>query len=80
MSATKTVVQTAGEELGDLINLILDGTPNKEQIVQFATEGFQAVQALAAVGIPATDKLKVVTNLLEGLIRKVNEVSMALPK
>jgi hypothetical protein len=78
MAVTKQTVQAAGEELGNLVCLLIDGTPNREQIVQFATEGFQAVQALAAIGIPTSNREAVVTNLVEGILRRVNEKQFVL--
>jgi hypothetical protein len=80
MAATKTVVQKAGEEIGDLVNLLLDEISNKEQITKFATEGFEAVQAVASVGIPSANRAAVATNLVEGLMRRINEGEMALPE
>ncbi len=80
MAATKTVVQKAGEEIGDLVNLLLDEVSNKEQITKFATEGFEAVQSLAAVGVPSANRAAVATNLVEGILRRINEGEMALPE
>jgi hypothetical protein len=79
MAATKQQVQAAGKEIGKLIVLVLDGTPNKDQIVQFATEGFVAVQALAAIGIPKANIPAIASNLLEGVLEEVNADILILP-
>ena len=76
---TKETVQKAGAELGDLVVLLLDEISNKEQITQFATEGFEAVTAIAGVGIPADLKEAVATNLVEAILARVNEKQFVLP-
>ncbi len=68
----------AGQELGDIVNLVLDEISNKEQLVQFASEVFQAVQSLAGVGIPATQKAAVASHIVEGLVNRVNEAALKL--
>jgi len=68
----------AGNELGDLVNLLLDEISNKEQITDFAKDGFEAVQALAAVGIPAENKAAVASHVMEGLQHRVNEGALKL--
>lgn len=80
MAVTKETVRNAGGELGEMITLVLDGTPNKEQITEFATKGFAAVQALAAMGIPKENLPKVATNLVESILAKLNETVLALPE
>ena len=80
MAVTKASVKAAGQEIGDLVALLLDDISNKEQVVQFATEGFQAVQAVAAVGIPASDRQAVATNLVEAVLARLNEKVFILPE
>jgi hypothetical protein len=79
MAVTKATVKAAGQEIGDLVSLLLDDVSNKEQIVQFATEGFQAVQALAAIGIPTEHKQAVATNLVEAILARLDEKVFVLP-
>jgi len=76
---TKETVEKAGQEIGDLVVLVLDDVSNKEQLVQFASEGFQAVQAVAGVGIPTEQKAAIASHLLEGILQRVNERVLTLP-
>ena len=79
MAVTKQLVQGAGEEIGDLLVMVVDETPNAQQLGQFLTEGIQAVTALAQVGIPTSQREAVVRNILEGALRRVNEKRDPLP-
>ena len=76
---TRETVHKAGNELGDLVVLLLDAVSNKEQITAFATEGFEAVSALAGVGIPVAQRPAIVTHLVEAILNRINEAALILP-
>lgn len=62
----------AGQEVGDLVLLVRDEISNKDQIADFAKEAFEAVTALAGVGIPKEKKEAVGRWLVEGILNKMN--------
>jgi len=76
---TKETVEKAGQEIGDLVVLVLDDVSNREQLAQFTVEGFQAVQAVAGIGIPTEHKAAVASHLLEKILARVNERVLTLP-
>ena len=79
MASRNECVQ-AGYEVADLVNLLLDEVSNKEQIGAFVKEGFEAAQALGAVGIPAEQRPAVASNIIEGLLAKLNQGVLSLDK
>ena len=76
---TKQSVRKAGHEIGDLVVLVIDQVPNRQQITQFTTEGFEAITAIAAVGIPKEEKAAVATHLAEAILERLNETVLTLP-
>jgi len=71
-TVTRESAMKAGRELSDLAALAVDQTPNKEQLGEFVSESFQAVQAVAAIGIPKEHKAAVMTNIAEGFLNGLN--------
>jgi len=69
---TREQALAAGREVSDLVALVVDSTPNKEQIGQFVSEGFQVVQAVGAIGIPQEHKAAVALNIAEGVLNGIN--------
>lgn len=63
----------AGREIGDLIVLLVDFTPNKEQLQSFIAEGFQAAMAVGSEPFTSEQKDRVVTHIAEGLLSRINE-------
>jgi len=77
---TKASVHKAGHELGDLLVLVIDETPNSQQLTEFTTQGFEAFRALASVGIPKDNREAIARNLVEALLNRVNEKFRPLPE
>jgi len=77
---TKQQVKKAGSEIGDLAVLLVDKTSNREQLGQFMTEGFQAVQALAAIGVPQENRAAIASHLAEAILAKLNSEVLVLPE
>ena len=78
MAVSREQAFTAGAELADVAVLALDKVPNKEQLAQFFSEGTQAFQALAGIGIPKEEVAKVASNLAEGFLNKLNSTVLKL--
>jgi len=68
------LVERAGREVADLIILALDDVSNRVQIVEFTTEGFEAIRALAdgLQGLPREDRAAAASHLLNAAHARVN--------
>jgi len=79
MAVTRDQAVLAGREVADLIALIVDKTPNRQQLQEFFAEGFQAVNAVASVAIPSGgQRAAVISHIAEGILSRLNESVAAL--
>ena len=75
---TKQEALQAGREVGDIIVLLVDDIPNKDQISQLVSEGFQAAMAVAGSDITGDKKAAVLSHIGQGVMERVNEKVAAL--
>lgn len=80
VAVKKETVTRAGDALGDVIVLLVDETPNAQQLREFFDGTVKAVQGLAAVGIPKQDRAAVASHLAERILSRVNEKILTLPE
>lgn len=68
---TRSVAVQAGSELADLIGLLIDDVPNKEQLGE-VVQAAAAVLTVARTEIPEDKRVAVAMNVLEGIIGGLN--------
>lgn len=76
--ATKQEAIQAGREVADIIVLLVDEIPNKNQLSQLVTEGFQAAMAIASSDITGDKKAAVISHIGQGVIEGLNAKVAAL--
>jgi len=65
----------AGSDVADLVGLATDKVSNTSQIGDFLSSGMKAFQDIAGTDIPHELKPAVLSNVVEGLLTKLNTTS-----
>ena len=68
---TRKQALNVGKELGDFIVLLLDDIKNREQLTDFFKEGMDMTK-IASLPISETDKQALATNIVEGILGRLN--------
>lgn len=76
--ASKQEALQAGREVGDIIVLMVDEIPNRQQLSQLVTEGFQAAMAVAGSDITGSQRAAVLSHIGQGVLERLNEKVAAL--
>ena len=69
---TREMALRAGEDLGELVQIITDEVPNSRQLFDIVSGGGRALRDLASTNILNDQKEGVRETLLEGMLRAIN--------